>query len=353
MDMRAATRQFEQWLGDQVPIVRGDLRHKHLMMRADVFSFMRATYYRWVQQFPLLDSNVSKAPKVLAVGDLHVENFGTWRDKLGRLAWGINDFDEAFPLPYAHDLVRLALSTLLAIEQDHLVIRAKVACRTILEGYRDGLNIGGRPFVIGDEHLWLRPILNEPPRDPGRFWDQLRSLPLEREKIPKHARSAIVRMMPDSKLACTVHHRVAGLGSLGKPRYTAVAEWEGGPLAREAKALTLSANAWLQKSHKGPYYTRILKGAARAADPFLAAHGAWVTRRLAPDCRRIELSSFRRIDEEEFMLHAMGYETANVHLGTAGARHRILSHLNRQSKGWLRNAALKMHSLLMKDFGAQ
>jgi len=44
---------------------------------------------------------------VLAVGDLDLENFGTWCDSLGRLAWGINDFDEAFPLPYTHDLVRL------------------------------------------------------------------------------------------------------------------------------------------------------------------------------------------------------------------------------------------------------
>ena len=31
----------------------------------------------------------------LSVGDLHVENFGTWRDSEGRLIWGINDFDEA------------------------------------------------------------------------------------------------------------------------------------------------------------------------------------------------------------------------------------------------------------------
>jgi len=32
---------------------------------------------------------------VLAVGDLHVENFGTWRDAEGRLIWGVNDFDES------------------------------------------------------------------------------------------------------------------------------------------------------------------------------------------------------------------------------------------------------------------
>ena len=47
---------------------------------------------------------------VLAIGDLHLENFGTWRDAEGRLVWGINDFDEAWALPYTNDLIRLATS---------------------------------------------------------------------------------------------------------------------------------------------------------------------------------------------------------------------------------------------------
>src|SRR5580658_10181507 len=110
MDIRTATKSFERWLSEQVPLVRGDLRHKHLAMKADLFSFFRATYYRWAQQFVELDAGISLAAKVLAVGDLHLENFGTWRDGIGRLAWGINDFDEAYPLPYTNDLVRLASS---------------------------------------------------------------------------------------------------------------------------------------------------------------------------------------------------------------------------------------------------
>ena len=52
--------------------------------------------------------------RVLAVGDIHLENFGTWRDADGRLVWGVNDFDEAAQMPYVLDLVRLAASALLA-----------------------------------------------------------------------------------------------------------------------------------------------------------------------------------------------------------------------------------------------
>ena len=51
---------------------------------------------------------------MLAVGDIHLENFGTWRDADGRLVWGVNDFDEAAEMPYALDLIRLATSALVA-----------------------------------------------------------------------------------------------------------------------------------------------------------------------------------------------------------------------------------------------
>ena len=52
------------------------------------------------KEFPEKCPELTSATKVLSVGDLHFENFGTWRDKEGRLAWGINDFDEAFELSY-------------------------------------------------------------------------------------------------------------------------------------------------------------------------------------------------------------------------------------------------------------
>src|SRR6058998_3000919 len=104
-------------------------------MREDLFPFLRATYYRWAQLWPEVCADLASAPEVLSVGDLHVENFGTWRDAEGRLVWGVNDFDEACPLPYTNDLVRLATSAWLAIEADDLALGRGAACRVILEGY--------------------------------------------------------------------------------------------------------------------------------------------------------------------------------------------------------------------------
>jgi hypothetical protein len=350
MDIRIATKTFERWLSEQVSLVRGDLRQKHVAMRADPFSFMRATYYRWAQQFIELGAPTSRATKVLAVGDLHLENFGTWRDGLGRLAWGINDFDEAFPLPYTNDLVRLVTSALVAIDLDHLRTSAKAACRAILDGYRQGIETGGRPFVIGEEHRWFKPILQNPARDPGTFWDKLRKLPRERKSLPSQAKAAIEDLLPERRITYEVRHRLAGLGNLGKPRHTAIAQWQGGPVAREAKALTVSAAGWAQSKMDGPFYGNILANSIRSPDPFLKVHDSWIVRRLAPDCRRLELGSLSQVNDEEWLLHAMGFETANVHLGTAGAHQFIARHLKDFPKKELRKTATRMRDALAKDF---
>jgi uncharacterized protein (DUF2252 family) len=99
-----------------------------------LFPFLRATFYRWMQLWPEVCPDLAKAPRLLAVGDLHVENFGTWRDVEGRLVWGVNDFDEAAVFPYTLDLVRLATSAALAAAEGHLHLKQKDACAAIMDG---------------------------------------------------------------------------------------------------------------------------------------------------------------------------------------------------------------------------
>src|SRR5690349_9794627 len=103
-------------------------------------ALLRATFYRWMELWETAASpELRRAPEVLVVGDLHVENFGTWRNVEGRLVWGVNDFDEAYPLSFALDLVRLATSAHLAIEAANLSVRARDSCDAILNGYWAGL----------------------------------------------------------------------------------------------------------------------------------------------------------------------------------------------------------------------
>ena len=92
MGIREATRAYDGWAQRQIPFVAQDLRLKHRLMAEAAFPFLRATFYRWIGVWREACPELASAPRLLAVGDLHVENFGTWRDLEGRLVWGINLF---------------------------------------------------------------------------------------------------------------------------------------------------------------------------------------------------------------------------------------------------------------------
>src|SRR5580658_5515273 len=142
MNIVKATKKYEDWLGQHIRIVEPDLRFKHEQMAAAVFPFFRATFYRWVQVWPEVCADLDQVPRILSVGDLHVENFGTWRDTDGRLVWGVNDFDEACLYPYTMDLVRLATSAVLATRAEHLTMTPKESSSAILEGYQHVMEDG-------------------------------------------------------------------------------------------------------------------------------------------------------------------------------------------------------------------
>ena len=125
-------------------------------MAGSLFAFLRATFYRWVSLWPEVCPDLAETPRVLAVGDLHVENFGTWRDTEGRLVWGVNDFDEVARMPYAVDLTRLVTSAILAKRENGLAIDPSDAATAVLEGYSEYLEEGGNPFILEESHPSLR-----------------------------------------------------------------------------------------------------------------------------------------------------------------------------------------------------
>ncbi|HBH42194.1 MAG TPA: hypothetical protein DDW26_09890, partial [Rhizobiales bacterium] len=138
-------------------------------MAGSLFAFLRATFYRWASLWPEVCPDLVKAPRVLAVGDLHVDNFGTWRDTEGRLVWGVNDFDEVANMPYAVDLVRLVTSAILAKQENGLTIDASGAATAALEGYRESLEAGGKPFILEESHPGLREMALGAEREPIHF----------------------------------------------------------------------------------------------------------------------------------------------------------------------------------------
>ena len=350
MNIQEASRDYEAWLGRHIRIIKSDLEAKHELMAQDPFSFFRATFYRWMQVFPVQCPKLWSAPRVLAVGDLHVENYGTWRDAEGRLVWGINDFDEVFLLPYTLDLVRLAASAALAIKLNHMKFAPATACAAILEGYTESLASGGEPYVLSEEHAWLREAVTGRLRDPVVFWNKFAALPSAGE-VPVKVLKLLKQAMPERNLKFRVAHRRAGLGSLGRERYTAIAKWDGGNIAREAKALLPSACVWANGAGgKQIYYGTMLRQIVRAPDPFMAMREGWIIRRLAPYCSRIELQQLPRGPYAEKLSRAMGHELANVHLGTPRAIAAVRLDLRQRGSKWLHHASTAMVEATLKDW---
>jgi hypothetical protein len=140
------------------------------------------------------------------------------------------------------------------------------------------------------------------------------------------------------------------LGSLGRRRFTLLAEWRGGFVAREAKELVQSAWRWNEKSQIKIFYKPAIDRAVRVPDPMLSFHQHWLIRRLAPDCSRIELNQLPKKRDGLKLLRAMGFETANIHLGTKGAAKFLAGDLRKRPLQWLRKAAAIMEQATISDW---
>jgi len=353
MDITRATAEYERWLGGRIALSAADLALKHKHMKEDAFSFLRATFYRWVQRWDDHSGDVAKAPPVLSVGDLHVENFGTWRDLEGRLIWGVNDVDEAAKLPWTFDLVRLATSARFAISENKLGLEPRDASAAILRGYRESCESGGCAYVLAEHHHALRAMAVDRLRDPAAFWDKLAGLPTLKKVPAATPRALLKAALPKGTDTPRFAHRIAGLGSLGRERYVAIARNSGAFVAREAKALAPSAVFWARGKlkEKAVFGEKLIERAVRCADPFSYQSRGWVVRRLAPDCSRIPLEALPQERQELTLLHAMGWETANLHLGSVKAK-SLLADAKHRGDGWLDKAAEAMQAVLMADWKA-
>jgi len=340
-----STASYEHSLASEMPLVASDLREKHRLMADAVspFPFFRATYYRWAEQWPAVCPEWQQAPRVLSVGDLHIENFGTWRDDYSRLAWGVNDFDEAAELPYASDLIRLAASVRAAKDSLPNEVKMGDACGWILQGYTQALRNEGSPFILEELHPELRAMAMA--EEPRKYWDKFGAkLAPPPPDLPADAHTLLTGVLPaDATEVGYFHRQRVGMGSLGRPRIAVVCKQRGANLAWEVKRGTAPPTGGTSRS------AECVKHAVRSHDPEYQAGERWIRRRLGPRYSRIELENLKKTDLA-VLLAAMGSETANVHLGTKGAAEPILKDLVLRPVGWLADDSKRMAQALAVDW---
>jgi hypothetical protein len=230
-------------------------------------------------------------------------------------------------MPYAVDLMRLVTSAILAQSENRLAIDAAGAATAVLEGYAEFLEAGGKPFILEESHPHLREMALRAERDPVHFWSKLATLP--NATPPKRVQRLLRKCLPGTVENIAFSHRVAGVGSLGRPRYVATGCSNGGFVAREAKAWLPSAWGWAKgRPKQHAYSVRLLKRSVREPDPYYSVQDGWVVRRLGPHC-------------------SQGHGSGN---GQFAPRNNVLHDLRKRKPAWLVNAAQSMARATKRDW---
>jgi hypothetical protein len=324
---------YEDWLRTQCDVVDADLDYKHERMKKNAFVFFRATYFRWAKRIAQICPHLKDARQVLSVGDIHAENFGTWRDIEGRLVWGVNDFDEAATMAYPFDLVRLAAS----VQLSKFPLSKSSGAGAILDGYKAGLE-APRPTLLDEQETWMRPYVACSDDDRTSFWTEVDDYP--DGDPPEPVARALLASVPDGASLQRFATRVKGGGSLGRPRFVLVANWRGGRIVREAKALVPSAWHWASGAVAKPIrFIDLARGSHRSPDPWLEVRNDYVLRRVAADSRKVNLADNDGSEMNAQLLTAMGFDLGALHAASQGAASNIRDDLIHRPTGWLNESA--------------
>jgi uncharacterized protein (DUF2252 family) len=227
------------------------LAMKYAKLRASSFGFLRGTCHLFQQRLP--DSGVLKsAPPAWICGDLHLENFGSYKAANGLVYFDINDFDEAYMAPASWDMARLLTALWLANEAWRLpAATMRELGAATLAAYADALAEGKAYWVERDTAEGLvRDLLDsrrlrKRPQFLARrttlkkngqrklITDGTHALPASRTQhaLVADFMAELAQDQPDPEFfrVLDVARRIAGTGSLGAPRYVVLVEGKGSP----------------------------------------------------------------------------------------------------------------------------
>ena len=303
------------------------LAMKFVAMRASPFAFLRGSCHLFYSR-PLNASVLRTAPAVWACGDLHLQNFGSYKGDSRLVYFDINDFDESALAPASWDVLRLLTSLLVADAGLGTLTAPQVQglCRSLIEAYAGALAQGRADRIerdaasgpIGDLLAGLRE------RKRKDWLDRRTVLKGKRRRIvcdDKHASTAsaadveratalidgfaATQAEPGFFEVVDVAQRIAGTGSLGIERYAVLVRGKGSPddnyfldlkrasasaLAPALAMLPLAQPAWPTQAQRIVETQRRMQAVPAAfLHPLTQADRAYVLRGLEPTEDRVAL----------------------------------------------------------------
>ncbi len=226
------------------------LAMKYAKMALNPFIFLRGAchlFYEALPDVPLF----REAPLAWCCGDLHFENFGSYKGDNRLVYFDINDYDEAALAPVTWDMVRLLTSIQCGADALKATrVEALIVSQCCLDAYRNAL-IVGKPLWVEREtsNSLVNTLLSElRSRERATFLDkrtirkgQRRSLKVDGVKaLPASdfqkqqvaefmERFAAQQPNPEFFRVLDIGRRIAGTGSLGVERFVVLVEGKGSP----------------------------------------------------------------------------------------------------------------------------
>ena len=226
------------------------LAMKYAKMAQSPFIFLRGACHLF---YPALPASplFHQAPLAWSCGDLHFENFGSYKGDNRLVYFDINDFDEAALAPASWDLLRLLTSIRCGADELHVTAdEAHAVSQSCLDAYRQALGKGKPLWVERDTAGGLIKDLLDNLQNCKRvdFLDKRTTLKNGRRRLKLDGVKALpatdqqkssvsdflqhyAAAQPDPKFftVLDVARRIAGTGSLGVERYVVLVEGKGSP----------------------------------------------------------------------------------------------------------------------------
>jgi uncharacterized protein (DUF2252 family) len=326
---------------------------KYKLMQADVFSFFRGTCHLFYEDWPT-HTPLDEAPLIWVCGDLHLQNFGTYKGSDRLIYFDINDFDEAVLAPCTWDLARVTTSMLVVTRS--LGINETDALnfgRYFLESYTQALYTGQGNAVQQDTatglvkdlinnlklnsrqaFLDVRTVLGKNKRSLRIDGDQTRSVSDgQRLKVTECIEQwATQQPDPSCFRVLDIAYRVAGVSSLGLERFVILVEGKGSPHRNYLLDLKSSRCSALQPYSSIPQpqwlnqatrivtiQQRVLKNSPLLLDAVEIENQSYILRELQPWQDRLNLKQWdgkpRRLEKVIWM---MANVIAGGHLRSGG-----------------------------------
>ena len=301
---------------------------KYRAMLADAFAFLRGSCHLFYEDWPVR-SPLDAAPATWVCGDLHLENFGTFKGDNRLTYFDLNDFDEAALAPCTWDVARFLASLAVWARVNGIASGEAVALsRAFIETYASTLAEGKPRWIerTTAEGIVRELLLRLKRRQRLALLDSRTEVSGRRRKLAldgRHAlpvsdeeRARVVEFMgrlaakqPDPRFlkVLDVARRIGGTGSLGLERYAILVRGRGNPDGnflldlKYAPGSALRPYLKLRQPEWGAEAQRVVsvQQRAQAASPaFLQAarmgERSYVLRELMPSDDRLTLTGQNR-----------------------------------------------------------